>query len=153
MYGRYEMYPEVPLGIKAVVCAIYEPPQESSRDHLKILPDPRAEIVDEIAAQMGLRRVGWIFTDLVPMAGVAGKVKSYRGAETHFLSAQEIITAANYQNMFPNNCKLTDEGVFGSKFVTICVTGNKDNEIHMEGYQVGNERNLFQSPILLFVGF
>ena len=34
--------------------------------------------------------------------------------------------------------RLTDEGVFGSKFVTICLTGNKENEIHMEGYQVTN---------------
>jgi len=137
LYGRYEQYAEVPLGIKAVVCAIYEPPQESSRDHLKLLPDPKAEIVEEIASNMGLRRVGWIFTDLVPLAG--GKVKSYRGAETHFLSAQEIITAASYQNNFPNKCKLTDEGTFGSKFVTVCVTGNKDNEVHMEGYQVSNQ--------------
>ena len=94
----------------------------------------QAEIVEEISSNMGLRRVGWIFTDLVPLAG--GKVKSYRGAETHFLSAQEIITAASFQNNFPNKCKLTDEGTFGSKFVTVCVTGNKDNEVHMEGYQV-----------------
>ena len=136
LYGRYEMYPEVPLGIKAVVCAIYEPPQESSRDHLKILPDPKEDIIEEIATNLGLRRVGWIFTDLVPLPGVGGKVKCYRGGETHFLSSQEIITAASYQNNFPNKSKHTDEGVFGSKFVTICVTGNKDNEIHMEGYQV-----------------
>ena len=72
------MYPEVPLGIKAVVCAIYEPPQESSRDHLRLLPDPKAELIEEISANLGLRRVGWIFTDLVPMAGVAGKVKCFR---------------------------------------------------------------------------
>ena len=90
--------------------------------------------VEEIAANLGLRRVGWIFTDLIPMSG--GKVKCYRGVDTHFLSAQEIITSAHYQNLFPNKCKQTDDGVFGSKFVTVCVTGNKENEIHMEGYQV-----------------
>jgi hypothetical protein len=32
---------------------------------------------------------------------------------------------------------IAQEKVFGSKFVTVCVTGNKEHEIHMEGYQVG----------------
>eukprot|EP00092_Neocalanus_flemingeri_P040162 GFUD01043747.1.p1 GENE.GFUD01043747.1~~GFUD01043747.1.p1 ORF type:complete len:562 (+),score=130.40 GFUD01043747.1:53-1738(+) len=137
LYGRYELHPEVPLGMKAVVCAIYEPPQETSKDTLKLLPDPKEEVIEEIAANLGLRRVGWIFTDLIPLSG--GKVKCYRGGETHFLSAQEIITAAHYQNTFPNKCKQTDEGMFGSKFTTVCVTGNKENEVHMEGYQVSNQ--------------
>lgn len=137
LYGRYEVYPEVPLSIKAVICTIYEPPQESSRDHIRILPDPKEEMVEELASKLGLVRVGWIFTDLVPLAN--GKVKNYRGVETHFLSAQEIITAAAYQNQFPNICQLTEEKVFGSKFVTVCVTGNAENEIHMEGYQVSNQ--------------
>ena len=73
---RYEQHPEVPLGIKAVVCAIYEPPQESSKDTLRILPDPNDEIVEEAASKMGLRKVGWIFTDLVPSATTANKVSS-----------------------------------------------------------------------------
>ncbi|KAK7051148.1 Nuclear protein localization protein 4, partial [Halocaridina rubra] len=47
LYGRYEPHLDVPLGIKAAVTAVYEPPQESSRDHLKLLPDPKKELVDE----------------------------------------------------------------------------------------------------------
>ena len=30
----------------------------------------------------------------------------------------------------------TEEGVFGSKFVTVCITGNKDCEVEMVAYQV-----------------
>jgi len=137
LYGRYEQYSEVPLGLKAVVCAIYEPPQESSKDTLRILEDPNDEVVEEAASKLGLRKVGWIFTDLVPSAN--GQVKYFRGGESHFLSAQEIITAGHYQNLHPNKCRQTDEGVFGSKFVTVCITGDKENQIHMDGYQVSNQ--------------
>ena len=62
---RYEHHPDVPLGIKAVVVAVYEPPQESSRDSLRILPDSNDEVLDEVCENLGLRRLGWIFTDLV----------------------------------------------------------------------------------------
>ena len=41
LYGRYEIFPDVPLGIRAVVCAIYEPPQETTRDFVKILEDDK----------------------------------------------------------------------------------------------------------------
>jgi len=137
LYGRYEIHSDVPLGIKAVVCAIYEPPQESSKDTLRILEDPNDEVVEEAASKMGLRKVGWIFTDLVPLSN--GQVKYFRGMDTHYLSAQEIITSGHYQNLHPNKCKQTEEGVFGSKFVTVCVTGNNENQIDMQGYQVSNQ--------------
>merc|ERR1712066_895597 len=64
---------------------------------------------------------------------------------THYLSSQEIITAASYQNNAPN-----EEGMFGSKFVTVCVTGNKDNDVQMEGYQVSNQcMSLVKDEILV----
>lgn len=137
LIGRYEIHHDVPLGVKAVVTAIYEPPQESTRDSLKILPDPKEEVVNEIIKQLGLVKVGWIFSDLVPSSN--GKVKHFRNMDSHFLSASEIISAAAYQAQHPNACKMSSDGTFGSKFVTVCATGNKDNEVAMEGYQVSNQ--------------
>jgi len=40
----------------------------------------------EIAKSLGLERVGWIITDLVP--DVDGKVKHVRSADTHFVTAE-----------------------------------------------------------------
>ncbi|CAB3373337.1 Hypothetical predicted protein [Cloeon dipterum] len=136
LYGRYESHADVPLGIRATVAAIYEPPQENSRDLVKLLPDERQEIVDSLAQALGLRRVGWIFTDLVVDDPKQGTVKNLRGIESHFLSAQECITAGHFQNQHPN---FIHKSQFGSKFVTVCVTGDKNNQVHMEGYSVSNQ--------------
>lgn len=124
LYGRYEVNNDVPLGIRAQVAAIYEPPQESNRNSIKLLPDERADEVDKIADQLGLRRIGWIFTDLITDNAAQGTVKHIRGIETHFLTAQECILAAQFQNQHPNVCKQSSNGYFGSKFVTVCVTGS-----------------------------
>lgn len=138
LYGYYEPHKDVPLGIKATVLAIYEPPQESGRDYVKLQwPEPNEEEVNSIATDLGLVRVGWIFTDLIPEE--AGTVKHLRSAETHFLTAQECCLAGHFQNVHPNPCRLAPDGTFGSKFVTVCVTGDKNNQIHMEGYQVSNQ--------------
>ncbi|KAK8376851.1 hypothetical protein O3P69_010052 [Scylla paramamosain] len=139
LYGRYEPHLDVPLGIKATVVAVYEPPQEGTRDHVKLLPDPRKDLVDEIAKGLGLTCVGWIFTDLVPLDANNGTVRYLRHAGTYFLSAHEVITAAHLQHLHPNPCRLSPEGRFGSKFVTVIVTGDQNNQVHMEGYQVSNQ--------------
>ncbi|KAH8265438.1 hypothetical protein KR038_007808 [Drosophila bunnanda] len=158
LYGTYEQHTDVPLGIRAKVAAIYEPPQESTRDSINIQPDEGADDVDAVANALGLKKIGWIFTDLITEDASAGTVKQIRGIESHFITAQECITAGELQNRHPNPCKYASSGVFGSKFVTICVTGkyrvafslfyicliyefighlgDKTKQVHMEGYAV-----------------
>ncbi|XP_039256624.2 nuclear protein localization protein 4 homolog [Styela clava] len=139
MYGRYTQHKEVPLGIRAEVCAIYEPPQESSANSLKILPDPHQEIVEKVAKALGLQKVGWIISDLVAEDRSKGTVKHFRDAETHFLTAEECITAAAFQNQHRNPCRLAKDGTYGSKFATVVVSGDKEHHISFEGYQVSNQ--------------
>ncbi|KAK1135517.1 nuclear protein localization protein 4 [Melipona bicolor] len=139
LYGRYEIHTDVPLGIRAVVAAIYEPPQESTKNSIRLLPDEKEAVVDELAHLLNLKRVGWIFTDLIADDIKKGTVKHVRNIESHFLSAQECIMAGYFQNKYPNPCRFSPNNYFGSKFVTVCVTGDEKNQIHMEGYQVSNQ--------------
>nr|CAG4636161.1 EOG090X05T8 [Eubosmina coregoni]SVE69787.1 EOG090X05T8 [Eubosmina coregoni] len=141
LYGRYDAHLDVPLGIKGTVAAIYEPPQESTRDSVRLLPDSRLPLVNKLASALGLTCIGWIFTDLVTEDVVKGTVRHFRHIDSHFLSAQECIMAGHFQSLHPNPCRLSSDGHFGSKFVTVCITGESDSQhqIHMECYQVSNQ--------------
>lgn len=141
LYGHYEEYDGVPLGIKAVVSAIYEPPQSTSQNHVElILPDPNQEKIDEMSKKLGLRIVGWIFTDLVTEDARQGTVKNFRGnSDTYFLTADECIMAGYFQDKYRNACKYSSDKYFGSKFVTVVITGDADNQIQFQGYQVSNQ--------------
>jgi nuclear protein localization family protein 4 len=141
LYGRYEPYESVPLGIRAVVSAIYEPPQTTNDSSVELhLPDPNQERIELMAKLLGLKCVGWMFTDLVSDDIQKGTVKHFRGnSNSFFLSAEECITAGYLQNMFKNYTKFSSDGHFGSKFVTVVVTGDATNQIHFEGYQVSNQ--------------
>ncbi|XP_013172472.1 PREDICTED: nuclear protein localization protein 4 homolog [Papilio xuthus] len=150
LYGRYERHPDVPLGIRARVTAVWEPPQESGRDSIVVGEEPHAALLADLAARLGLRRLGWIFTDLLPEDLAAGTVRHLRGVDTHFLSAQECITAGHFQNLHPNACRHASSGYFGSKFVTVCVTGDSEKQVHLEGYQVSGQcQALVRDGILL----
>ncbi len=51
--------------------------QESTRDTTKLLPDEREAVVEEVARKLGLKRVGWIFTDLIADDIQRGTVCTY----------------------------------------------------------------------------
>lgn len=135
-YGRYEPYDKVPLGIKAVVEAIYEPPQACELDGITILEWKDQVAVDAAAKAMGLYQVGAVFTDLTDAKQSNGSVLCKRHKESFFLSCIEVLMAARNQIMHPNSSKHSESGRYSSKFVTCVITGNSKGEIEPRVYQV-----------------
>jgi len=137
LYGRYEPYDEVPLGIKAVVSAIYEPAQKSFVDGVEL--DEKENVnVDELARMLNLKRIGLIYTDLMEYQGTKGigLVAYKRNPESFFLSSAECIFIGRQQLANPNRSKYSHSGYFGSKFVSVIVSGDEKNQIHLSAYQI-----------------
>lgn len=156
----------VPLGMKAVVSFIYEPKQHNGVDGIEL--DDSREALDEeadvetFAKLLGMRRVGMIYTDLEDAGTGDGKVICKRHADSFFLSSAEIIFIAHQQNLHPyytayakkapgqrspdpselssqyDPASLSRLGTFGSKLVSVVVSGDKNGDIHLSAYQVSN---------------
>jgi len=142
LIGHYEPYDKVPMGIKAVVEAIYEPPQEGELDGLTVgIPWEEEPRIKELArnASKPLTVVGYVFTDLDPTPDDRTKSVYKRHGGSFFLSSLEAIFAATLQKASPTPSKSSPNGIFASRLVTAVLTGTEDGGVDVAAYQVSEQ--------------
>ncbi|GAX11056.1 nuclear protein localization protein 4 homolog [Fistulifera solaris] len=124
LYGKFEKSDnahENDPPTKALVEAIYEPPQEpdnEAAEGFQVLDDPDEERVNQIAEMLGWTRVGWIF---------GHDVRS-----DHVMTAAEIIMAAELQLE-------AADGVNETPFVTVKVAPGADGTVSVEAFQMSQQ--------------
>ena len=142
LIGRYEPYEKVPMGVKAVVEAIYEPPQQGELDGLTLgWPWEDESRIRELsaAAFTPLTVVGYIFTDLDPTPEDRTKNIYKRHPQSFFLSSLEAIFAATLQKANPTASKSSPTGLYASRLVTAVLTATEDGQVDVSAYQVSEQ--------------
>ncbi|AMD19644.1 HCL507Cp [Eremothecium sinecaudum] len=142
LYGSYTHYDNTPLGIKAVIEAIWEPPQSNEQDGLTFdveTVEKELQHVNALAEEFGLMQIGMIFTDLTDAGNGDGSVFCKRHKNSFFLSSLEVIMAAKQQLKHANPSRFSQQGYFSSKFVTCVISGNLKGEIDVSAYQVSTD--------------
>lgn len=117
---------------------IYEPKQDCSIDGFELLEDPLQCEVDKLATKLGLNQIGMIYTDLQNDKDNPGKVICKRNSDSFFVSSLEAVFIAQMQLKNPSPCKFSSSGHFGSKYVTVIVTGDNEGQVGLTEFQVSN---------------
>jgi nuclear protein localization family protein 4 len=138
LFGRYVPHKDIPLGITAVVEAVYEPPQSNSPQGLQLKEDAGEEArVVRQARMLGLQILGFVWTAIEV---VKGKVIKSRDIDKTFLaSGAEMLQAALFQHEHPSPCRHSATGKFGSKWISVIVTGTDSGEIAPIVFQVSDQ--------------
>lgn len=142
LIGRYEHYDKVPMGVKAIVEAIYEPPQQGEIDGLTLGWPWEDELrIRELAASVyaPLTVVGYVFTDLTPTPDDRTKNIYKRHPQSFYLSSLEAIFAARLQKDNPVPSRSSQSGQFGSRLVTAVLTATEDGQVDITAYQVSEQ--------------
>ncbi|TDL28765.1 polyubiquitin-tagged protein recognition complex, Npl4 component [Rickenella mellea] len=142
LIGRYEPYDEVPMGVKAVVEAIHEPPQEGELDGLTLgLPWEDEQRIRGLAASAStpLTIVGYMFTDLDPSEDDRTKNVYKRHPGSYYLTCLEAIFAAHMQLHNPMASRSSPTGSFASRLVTAVATATEEGSVDIAAYQVSEQ--------------
>lgn len=137
LIGKYDSYTDhVPLGIKAVVEYIYEPPQDGSIDGFQLLETEINARFMSIFQSMSLDVIGMIYTDLIDNDSGTGKVENRRCKDTFFVSSTEVLFIAHQQALHPFFLPEASGKRFSSRFVSVVVSGEENGGIGLKAYQV-----------------
>ena len=131
------------MGVKAVVHAIYEPPQQGEVDGLTLgwpweEEEARVRRVAGYAVEP-LTVVGCVFTDLDPTPEDRTKSVYKRHPQSFYLSSLETIFAATVQQKNPTPSAASPTGYFASRLVTAVLTASRDGQVDIAAYQVSEQ--------------
>jgi nuclear protein localization family protein 4 len=122
LFGYYASDPNYPDGVRAVVEAIYEPPQLGDINSVEPMEDPDRKLVDKVAAALTFECVGWIFTSINTEKDVC-------------LTSYDVRKAARFQQEY---LSVHPSGYKVSKFITVVVKPKENNESELECYMVSD---------------
>lgn len=81
VYGYYAEDPNFKGGVRAIIEAVYEPPQLGDISGFQLLNDDHENLVNMVASALTLEKIGWIYTTL---------------SHDTFMDAETIRKAASY---------------------------------------------------------